>query len=242
MKLPEMILFDYGDTLMCEKNMNIESAAKALYSHVKVNPASLSADDICSGFVEVYARAQSALKGSGADMHVVDVQRLACACMGIELDIGYDESELLFWNCAVGGEPMPRMRELLALMNEKGIRSAVISNISFSGESMRKRLDEYLPENRFEFIIASCDYIFKKPEALLFEAALKKAGLPADRVWFCGDSFNADVKGAASAGIYPVWYNASKRARPQDANDYDYTEIHDFGELIKTIGEVTTCA
>ncbi|NMP37148.1 MAG: HAD family hydrolase [Clostridiales bacterium] len=235
MKLPEMIIFDYGDTLMREKNVDVQSAAQALYSHIRLNPDALDEEEVCSAFVELYLKAQSAVKGSGTDVHVADVARLAFAGTGIELDIGYDECELLVWNSAVKGEILPGAGAVLKLLNEKGIRSAVISNISFSGESMRRRLNEYLPENRFEFIIASCDYVFKKPELLLFEAALKKSGLSAESVWFCGDSFNADVKGASAAGIYPVWYNSGNRKPPDDAEKYNYCEIRSFAELEKIL-------
>lgn len=49
--------------------------------------------------------------------------------------------------------------------------------------------------------------MFRKPNPMLFELALKKAGLPSRDVWFCGDSIEADVEGSANAGIFPVWYD-----------------------------------
>ena len=39
----------------------------------------------------------------------------------------------------------------------------------------------------------SCEYVFRKPNPLLFELALKKAGLPASDVWFCGDNMTARI-------------------------------------------------
>lgn len=39
------------------------------------------------------------------------------------------------------------------------------------------------------------------------ENSIKKAGLPPEKVWFCGDNPKADVEGAAKAGFFPVWYD-----------------------------------
>lgn len=55
--------------------------------------------------------------------------------------------------------------------------------------------------------MTSSDYLVRKPNRLLFEIALQKAGLPADEVWYCGDSPQADIEGAAQVGMTPVWYD-----------------------------------
>ena len=55
--------------------------------------------------------------------------------------------------------------------------------------------------------------MIRKPDPQLFEIALLKAGLSPERVWFCGDSFSADVVGARNAGIFPVWYEEETVAR-----------------------------
>lgn len=36
--------------------------------------------------------------------------------------------------------------------------------------------------------------------------ALEKAGLQPDEVWYIGDHYECDVKGALNAGLQPVWY------------------------------------
>lgn len=96
------------------------------------------------------------------------------------------EQETVFWDAASAGEAMPGAAEMLACIKAKGIRSAVVSNILWSGEALRKRLDRLLPGNSFEFILASSDYMLRKPQPMLFELALRKAGLTAGEVWFCG--------------------------------------------------------
>lgn len=71
-----------------------------------------------------------------------------------------------------------------------------------------------MPDSRFEFVIASSEYMVRKPNPRIFRLALQKAGLSPDRVWFCGDNVRADVEGAHAAGLFPVWYEGeSGRAR-----------------------------
>ena len=64
---------------------------------------------------------------------------------------------------------------------------------------MKERFDRLLPNNHFEFIISSSDYMIRKPDKRLFEIALLKSGLTADKVWYCGDSIYCDVNGAHNA-------------------------------------------
>lgn len=58
------------------------------------------------------------------------------------------------------GAVMSYADTMLDYLNEKGIRTAVISNNCFSGAALKEQLDRLLPGNRFEFVLASSDYIF----------------------------------------------------------------------------------
>ena len=85
-------------------------------------------------------------------------------------------------------------------------RCFVISNISYASSVVAERINRLLPENAFEFIITSSNYIFRKPNKRIFDLALEKAGLEPDEVWYIGDQYECDVKGALNAGLLPVWY------------------------------------
>lgn len=85
---------------------------------------------------------------------------------------------------------------MLDYINENGIRSAVISNLIWPGIALTERLNRLLPNNRFEFVMTSSDYFMRKPNRILFDIALQKAGVSADKVWYCGDNpqSNAHVR------------------------------------------------
>ncbi len=120
------------------------------------------------------------------------------------------ELERLYWDAAAPGRPTEGIRPLLDFLAAAGIRTGVISNLSFSGDALRERLDRLLPNHRFEFILATSEYVFRKPSPRIFRLALTMAGLEPDEVWYCGDNPVCDIDGAAACGIQPVWYTGAR--------------------------------
>lgn len=84
-----------------------------------------------------------------------------------------------------------------------------ISNIAYAKRVVTKRINTLIPGNSFEFIIISSNYIFRKPHSRIFGLALEKAGLHAGSVWYAGDNYECDIRGAADAGITPVCYTGA---------------------------------
>lgn len=54
----------------------------------------------------------------------------------------------------------------------------MISNICYAPSVVAQRINRLLPENTFELILTSSNYIFRKPHKRLFDLALEKADLP----------------------------------------------------------------
>jgi putative hydrolase of the HAD superfamily len=127
------------------------------------------------------------------------------------------------------------MEDFLTFLKEQNIRTGVISNITYCGEVVEERINNLLPEHNFEFIIATSEYMFRKPNKRIFELALEKAGLQPEDVWYIGDNYLCDVVGARSAGIFPVWYIGAT-ADPQGEDDV--LTISHWDELRKLIGEL----
>ncbi|WP_461615673.1 HAD family hydrolase [Clostridium sp. Marseille-QA1073] len=47
--------------------------------------------------------------------------------------------------------------------------------------------------SRFEFVISTSEYGFRKLDKRIFQLALKKLGLDNNQVWYIGNSFKYDV-------------------------------------------------
>jgi putative hydrolase of the HAD superfamily len=240
MTKPEMILFDYGHTLIYEPGFNRLRGNEAILSHATRNPKGVTAEQLKNLYHEYIGNASEAAGSLDLELRNLNKNKLVFDLLGLEFDLPPVELENLFWDNAGPGTLMPHIEELIDYINAAGIRSGVVSNISFCGDNLKRRINRLLPRSRFEFIIASSDYIIRKPNRLIFMTALSKADLEADKVWFCGDNLRADIKGAGSAGILPVWYDSGINCSYRTDKDIvepgcDYLRIGNWPELIEIL-------
>ena len=236
MRKPKMILFDYGQTLANEKKFDGIAGTKAVLQYATKNKYGHTAED-----VQAAADAINAELGrfDPERRHLVQVEvpnhmftAYLYRSMGIELPLSHQDIDRAFWNAASPGVPSDGMEVFLAFLKEQKIRTGVISNITYCGEVVEERINSLLPEHDFEFIIATSEYMFRKPNKRIFELALEKAGLQPEDVWYIGDNYLCDVVGARNAGIFPVWYiGATADPKGED----DVLTIAHWDELQKII-------
>ncbi len=239
MTKPEMILFDYGQTLAYEPGFDLSRGYDELYNHITKNPNNVTAAELKQFSDRIFQMQREVLK-TGYEPHEHHGLRTTLEYYGIELDVDIAEAERIIWDNTSIGAVMPHADELLCFLKQQGIRTGVISNIGWSGKALTDRLNRLLPENEFEFVLASSEYGIRKPERILFDIALRRAGLAADKVWYCGDSIENDVMGAVSAGMFPVLYEcAVEGGMPKDNSSLyktcEYLHIHDWCEMMKLI-------
>lgn len=210
MKTPKMILFDYGQTLVAEQKFDGVKGTEAVLQYATKNKYHLSAE-------QVQARANEINQELGRfdpekrHLFEIEVPNIMFApylyeSQGIEIGLSSSEIDTVFWNAASPGAPTEGIEDFLEYLREKGIRTGVISNITFAPSVVAERINRLLPDNDFEFIITSSNYIFRKPHKRLFDLALEKADLKPDEIWYIGDNYECDVKGSSNAGMLPVWY------------------------------------
>ena len=240
---PKMVIFDYGHTLVYEENWNGEKAAAAILEHASANKDNLSAGQVAAFNDTLYFETMRMGRKFGLEAHEHQFHNLIYEYLQIKIDLTPLQIEELQWDNAAPAHAMPHIKETLAYLRRRGIRTAVISNISFSGGALKNRINSVLPDNNFEFIIASSEYVVRKPNKLIFELALRKAGLDARDVWFCGDSVDYDIIGAKSAGIYPVWYESDidcwyVERGDQIKPDFEHLHITDWRELIDALSQL----
>ena len=106
---------------------------------------------------------------------------------GIEISLSNSEIDIVFWNAAAPGVPTEGIKDFLVYLKNKGIRTGVISNISYDPSVVAERINRLLPENTFEFIITSSNFMFRKPNKRIFDLALEKVQLQPSEVWYIGD-------------------------------------------------------
>lgn len=244
MKKPEMIIFDYGHTLLYQPGHNTSNGNKAIYQYISQNPRNISFEEFDKTDIELFAK-MKAERGEVLEIHEHAFLKLVLEYMGLTLSVSLEEAEKIIMNGMSEGGVMPYADKMLEYLASMGIRTGVISNNCFSGNALKELFDRLLPGNKFEFVLASSDYIFRKPHGIMFEIAIQKAGLTADKIWYCGDSIEADVYGAKNAGMFPVLYEGET---PGGINpfagqndgldiDFEYLHIHDWRELIDILND-----
>ena len=236
-KKPAMVIFDYGHTLAYEKEWDKVEGERAVLAHAKLNRHGCTPEQVGEFAEKIYFDTAVGRKNT-LEIHQFQLHRFVYDYMGIEIGLPPEEIERLYWDAAAPANAMPHIADVLAFLHEIGVRTGVISNIAFSEKTVRDRIDRLIPDNKFEFIVASSEYIFRKPNKYIFEIALKKADLSPGEVWYCGDSPEFDVEGAHAAGMYPVWYDSEiecwyKERGHSQAPACDHLYIKNWRELIR---------
>ncbi|OGO91759.1 MAG: hypothetical protein A2Y17_13450 [Clostridiales bacterium GWF2_38_85] len=213
MNKPQMILFDYGQTLISEEQFDGIAGTQAVLNKCVTNPNNISAEDIQALAYEMNKEIGRYNPETNhlylMEVHNHAFQNYLYDYYGLTRIVSHLELETTFWDSASPGKPTIHIEELLLYLRNENIRSAVISNISFSGQALENRINALLPQNDFEFILATSEYVFRKPHKRIFELASRKARLEPNEIWYCGDNGICDVDGAKAAGLFPVWYKGA---------------------------------
>ena len=224
---PRMIIFDYGQTLANEKPFDGVAGGAALLKYAVKNKYGYTAEQIQLVANELNRELGKFDPQRRIELTVEVPNRMFSAylyrSLGIELSLSPPEIDRVFWDAASPAHPTEGIEDFLAFLSQKGIRTGVISNISYCGDALRERINSLLPDHNFEFILASSEYMFRKPSPSIFRLALELAGLAADDVWYIGDNFRLDVEGAKAAGMFAVHYIGA--LEPRNLRDHVFSDL-----------------
>jgi putative hydrolase of the HAD superfamily len=202
---PRGLLFDYGGTLVEEREFNARAGIEVLIRAASPPPtAALDA---------ILARAERVTREVADRRDVVQIEtpwasltRLIHDCFGTRFGSPLADLELAFWNASVRTRPMPGVQDALLEFRRHGIPMGVVSNSSFGQRIIRHELAKHGLADGLAVIAVSAEYAVRKPNPLLFEAAAGLLGVPPAHVWFIGDQLDTDVVGARAAGMTPFLY------------------------------------
>jgi putative hydrolase of the HAD superfamily len=243
MNKPKMILFDYGETLIAEARFDGVRGTEAVLAKCVVNPHNITAEEVQQLAnelnVEIGRFDPETSHLCVTEVHNQPFNNYLYDYFGLKRTVTPLELETVFWDAASPGKPTHHINALLNFLTQNDIRSSVISNISFSGQALENRINALLPNHHFEFIIASSEYVFRKPHRRIFDIAVKKAWLETKDIWYCGDNAICDVDGAKMAGLTPVWYKGAYGTAPPFIPQEECLIIQDWLELIDMLKGIT---
>jgi putative hydrolase of the HAD superfamily len=96
---------------------------------------------------------------------------------------------------------MPQVPEALARMRDRGLTLVVVSNSDGTAE---RSLETAGLRPCLDLVIDSAIVGYEKPDARIFEHALRASGSQPERTLHVGDLYHADVTGARAAGIHAL--------------------------------------
>lgn len=235
-RIPKMLLLDYGQTLVDETSFNGIAGMSAIMKYAIENKYHRTPEQVQEE-AEVINGEIGRFSASGAQLLQIEIPNNIFVAylyesLGIRLSIPYSEIDTIFWDAASPGRATKGVAEFLEFLRQKHIRTGVISNIPYSGQAVERRIRETVPGHTFEFIITSSEYCFRKPNKRIFQLALEKAGLQAEDVWYIGDNYECDVVGARKAGIFPVWFIGA--VKQYEARE-DVLTVSQWSELQKLL-------
>lgn len=238
MKKPKMIIFDYGQTLVNESIFDGLAGEKALLSKAITNKSNATAEEVQEFITELEDDIgrfdPKRMELYRHEIHNFNFQRYVYEYFDIAFDLEQWEMEKIFWDHASPAKPTEGIEDFLKYLHENQIRTAAISNISFGEVALKKRINELIPSNNFEFIIATSEYVFRKPSKYIFQLALKKAELSAEEVWYCGDNPVCDVDGPSEIGLRGVWYTGAARSTDRKPKE-ECIHVSDWKELVSIL-------
>lgn len=104
---------------------------------------------------------------------------------------------------------------LLERLRAQGLKIAIVTNST--APEQRRKLKGLQIEHLIDVLVISEEVGIAKPAPRIFEVALERLGCDASEVVMVGDSWSADIMGAAAAGIRAVWINRYGVACPDTA-------------------------
>lgn len=237
---PKMVFFDYGNTLIYEEVNTGKEALRGVYKSI-VNGETIDFEDFCDAFYREKREFMKTHHPYDKEFKYTDVLESLFIKLNGEARISYEEISEIYFDDYAPGFAMKGAGDLLDFLESENIAHGVISNLSWSSEILKRRLEKTL-QRKMGPVLTTADYIYRKPHAKIFEIAADLAGYKAEEIWYVGDNPLCDVYGSKKAGMTPVYFKAKTenifmKDHEDIEMDFDYIEIDHLTELIDIIKE-----
>jgi putative hydrolase of the HAD superfamily len=233
MRRPRVICFDMGYTLLRHAPTGAELYQRVLASRgfefglAEIEKAHRPAR-------ELYIRATREGREFESSMALArefwaEYNALVLAGLGIEAGRLAEAIESVYsysW-AAECWQAFPDTLPALRALAEMGTRMAIVSNFV---DTLPSLCDASGITPYFEVIVASVDAGAMKPDARIWNQALRRLGAEPAEAWHVGDNYWADVLGARAAGLTPVFLD-----RDGHVPRADCLRVGDLLELVEMV-------
>jgi putative hydrolase of the HAD superfamily len=213
------LLFDFFGTLVAYRNSWTEqgferSHAVALASGAELDYAAFL-QRVSNTFEEFEARALHSLAEYSMDAFCAEfLGRVLRRAPDSDAVARFRDAYLSEWNKGV--TYIPGVQELLAELAERFVL-VLVSNAN-DADFVRSHLRALGIADRFAHVVISVEHGRRKPSPCIFQEALARVGGTAESGVYVGDSFAADYRGAAGAGLRCLLIDPERRHSVPEAD------------------------
>jgi putative hydrolase of the HAD superfamily len=130
---------------------------------------------------------------------------------------------------------MPGVIDALAYFRSAGIPMGVVSNSSFRQHVIRHELSKHGIAEFMNIVVVSAEFVVRKPNPLIIEAAAGLLGTSCADTWFVGDRIDTDVAGATAAGMTAILLSNKSSVRGE-TTALTVTHWNEIAKLVADAG------
>jgi putative hydrolase of the HAD superfamily len=237
------ITFDLWETLIADSpeldSRRTEYRVKNIHSLLSQIQPGIDINNIHCAHEKIW-RECSTLWGKARDLAFTDQARLFIGLINDNLLTSLNQSQFQSIAEIYSGAVLqfrPRLiagaRETLDQLASRGYKMGLICNTGRTpGITLRKLLGDYDILGYFKSALFSDETIIRKPDAAIFETALRELGADRRQTVHAGDSWENDILGAQAAGIKAVWIS------PEGQGSGDCPVIKSIAELPEVLDKI----
>jgi putative hydrolase of the HAD superfamily len=174
--------------------------------------------------------------GGEQEVDIADLYRTALGAIGIScpeatLEWVMDQEQVAWFN---GILPSPHARAVLQTLRDAGVKLAIVSNAAFRPRSMREQLHHLELFDFFDATVYSSELGIRKPNAAIYEEALRLVDVAPGRALFIGDRLREDVRGPRAVGMDAVLTHEFRQEVPPTG--WDLTVLPRLDGLLSLVG------
>ncbi|MBE6883711.1 MAG: hypothetical protein E7487_03815 [Ruminococcaceae bacterium] len=236
---PAMVIFAQERTLFQPIKQNIREGVKAVVTAVAQEGIYYDTEKLCAEFEkltgEFWIKSEYRPRS-----HVSSemIWKYLIALFEMETKKSPAQLDRIFSEAACRLVPTEGAADILELLSNCLVRTAVAADIPYSAAWMEDVLDASFPNNMLEFTLCSSEFIYGREDAEFFEILQKKADIPAGDIWYIGGDSVLDVEAAEKAGFVPFWFRGALPETGIKPPRCDYSSVEDWREFASIISKV----
>jgi putative hydrolase of the HAD superfamily len=115
----------------------------------------------------------------------------------------------------IGMQPLPDAIDTVRWLKDAGCTLALLTN--GAGPPQRTKIERFGLADFFDAILVEGEVGYGKPDARVYELALRRLDVAARDAWMVGDNLDWDVAAPQKLGVFSVWIDRHGRGLPQDS-------------------------